>query len=225
MPLPRFTFSRFSITRFAKQGFGGETALLVAQKLVFDRNVGAFLDLAGEADGENLQTIRRAAVGGDIRQAATDLMVQPVDLIAEDVAIGAEKIAIVDAGIGEGPVVGPIDRKTTSAARRAAAPSGIYALGGAQAEGQRTRAADLGRFPCVGRTRDVVRLVDRIFRARSIFIANLPPALVLQPGLPHEVAGKARRMSAALDIVVDGITHFPGPVFIMADEDNAFIAG
>ena len=127
MPLPRLTFSRLASLGLAEQRLGGEAAVLVGEELVLDRDVGAFLDLAGHADGQHLQAVRRAAVCRRVGQAAADLVVEPVDLVAKDMAVGAEQVAIIEAGAGKGPVLGPIDRKAAHAARRAAAPAGIDA--------------------------------------------------------------------------------------------------
>src|SRR6188474_2155399 len=84
-----------SVARLTEQRFCSKPAVLVAEELVLERNVGALLDLACHADREHLEAIRRAAGGGGIGQAAADLEVEPVDLVAVDMAVGAKQIAIV----------------------------------------------------------------------------------------------------------------------------------
>ena len=57
----------------------------------------------------------------------------------------------------------------------------------------------------------------------DIFEADLRPALVLDPRLPQEIAGKPRDIAAILDKAVDRVAHARAPVFVMPDKDRAGI--
>src|SRR5207249_4338389 len=114
---------------------------------------------------------RRAAGCGGVGQAAAYLEVEPVDLIAIDMAVGAQQVAIIDTSAGKGPVLGPVDRKAAHAARRATAPTGIDPARRIEPEGRRTRPADFRRFPGVGGAGDITAAIDGILGARAIFVA------------------------------------------------------
>src|ERR1700679_3524044 len=98
-------------------------------------------------------------------------------------AVGAQQIAVVDAGAGEGPMVGPVNGEAPHAARRATAPSGIKSIGGIQTEGLGPGPPRLACLPGAGGARRVGRAVARIPGARPIFISNLRFAASFQPRL------------------------------------------
>src|SRR5690606_27840680 len=176
--------------------FSHEAAILVAEELVLQRNVGAFLDLAGHGERKNLQPVRRAACRGWIGQAVAHLVIQPIHLIAVDVAFSTQYVAVIETGAGKCPMPGAVDGKATHAARGASAPAGIDAVRCVEPEGLAAGAADLGRLPAVGCARHVAAAIDRILGAGPIFVADLLASLVLQSRLPHEIAGKTRCTAA-----------------------------
>src|SRR5690606_30606769 len=120
--------------RVAMEKFGDEAAVLVAEELVLDRQEICLLDLACHAHCQDFKSVRRAAGGGRIGPAIAYLVIEAVHLIAVDMAVGAEEIAVEQPGIGKCPMFRPIDRKAARAARRAAAPARIDALGRVEAE-------------------------------------------------------------------------------------------
>ena len=101
----------------------------------------------------------RDVLAAGIGQAVADDVVEAIDLVAEDMAVGAEQVAVIEAGAGKGPVLRAIDRKAAHAARRAAAPAGIEAVRGVEAEGHGAGPADFRRFPGIGGAGDVAGLV------------------------------------------------------------------
>src|SRR5690606_34800214 len=180
-----------------------------------------FLDLAGHGERENLQTVWRAACRGWIGQAVAHLVIQPIHLIAVDVAFSTQYVAVIETGAGKCPMPGAVDGKATHAARGASAPAGIDAVRCVEPEGLAAGAADLGRLPAVGCARHVAAAIDRILGAGPLFVADMLASLALQTRLPHEVAGKTRCTAALLDKAIHRVAHLPCPVFVMADEHGA----
>ncbi len=78
-------------------------------------------------------------------------------------------------------------------------------------------------FPIGGHPALVRRAHERIALARIGFVADLRSAIVFEANLPEEISGEASDVAALLDIAVDRLAHFPGPIFIMADEHDAGI--
>src|SRR3954451_15354508 len=97
-------------------------------------------------------------------------------------------------------------------------------MGGVEAEACGTGPPDLRCFPGFGDEMTGPGLHQRVFVTCDILVADLTAALVLEPNLPHEIAGEARDAAAALDIGVDGVPHLPRPVFVVADKRNRGIA-
>ena len=100
-----------------------EFRVVVGQESIVERDMHRLLLQRGHAERENLQPGGRAARLGRFGQTAADDVVQTVDLIAEGMALGAEQVSVAQAGLGEGPVLGPIHRKAADAARCATDPS------------------------------------------------------------------------------------------------------
>ena len=121
-------------------------------------------------------------------------------------------------------MLGPVYRKALGAARRAAGPAGIKPMRGVEAEGRRSRPADLGGLPGFGHAGAGAGLHEGVFVARDVLVADLALAFLFEPDLPHEIAGKARHPAAPFDIGIDGVAHLPRPVFVMPDADHAGIA-
>src|SRR5690349_16789572 len=122
------------VTGVAIEHIRNETAVLVAEELVLDRQEVSLLDLARHAHRQDLKSLGRSAGCGRIRPAVADLIVEAVDLIAVDVAVGAKQITVEKSGVCKRPVLRPVDGEATHAARRAAAPSCIDAIGRIQAK-------------------------------------------------------------------------------------------
>src|SRR5690606_33226824 len=103
--------------------------------------------------------------------------------------------------------LGQVDGKAANAARRAAAPAGIEAPRRVETEGLGARPADFRRLPGGGGEVLLGAAVPGVLGARAVLVTGLPPPLVLQARLPHEVAGEARDAAALLDEGVDGVAH------------------
>src|SRR5579862_2830498 len=139
-------------------------------------------------------------------------------------AVAAQNVAVAEPGAGEGPMLGPVDGKTTSTPGHACSPPDVEAAGRVEPEGESPGPPDFRRFPAVGHQMGAIAAADRVFGPGAVLVADLPPAFVLETDLPHEIAGEAGNAPAFVHIGVDGIAHLPGPVFIMAHEDEAGVA-
>ena len=160
------------VARAAVQRLGSEAALLVIEEA--GRQVGILLDLRGHADRQYLHAGRRAALAGRFRQAVADDMVEAVDLVAENVAVGAEQVAVVEAGAGERPVLGPVDRE--SRARRAARSRPSRHRCRAVALSPKVAAPGRpisGRLPGIGGAPDIAAAIGRVLGAGAVFVADL----------------------------------------------------
>src|ERR1700677_291856 len=134
---------------------------------------------------ENLQTLGRSARLGGPGQAAADDVIQPVDLVSEGMAVGAQQVAVIESGVGKGPVLGPVYREAADSAGRAPSPSCVEAAGRIETEGLGPRPPDLRCLPGARGARGIRGLEHRILGARPVLVADLPLAAVLEAGLPH----------------------------------------
>src|SRR5207244_12133332 len=88
-----------------------------------------------------------------------------------------------------------------------AAPGGVEAIGAVDAEGRGPRPVHGGILPGAGEAMALRRVAQGILRGRAELVADLAPALILQPDLPEEIGAEAGDTAVAFDEAVDRLAH------------------
>ena len=68
-------------------------------------------EVGGESEPEDFEIFRHLCPFRRVRQAVTNDVVETINLVGEDAAVGTEHITVTEPGTVEGPVLWPVDRE------------------------------------------------------------------------------------------------------------------
>jgi hypothetical protein len=181
-----------------------------------------FFFLPGEGHGDDGQVLRGTVFAGGIGQAIAEGIDDTVALEAGDVGLGTEQVTIVKVGALERPVFRAIDGEAAARPGLEAAHFHIDAPGAADAPGLLRRPIDGLRLPDTGEQVLLLGVIaHRVFGGRAALVAD--QGVALAACLPDQVAGKAREVTARLDVIVDGRAFVAGVVFVVADYNDGLV--
>src|SRR4030095_7951712 len=107
------------------------------------------------------------------RKTVAERVVQPVDLVGEDVLLVAEDIGIVQSCAGKCPMLRAIDRKASLAVRRESAPGCVEAMRAVHAHRRGAGPTDVAIFPGRSHQAPAVRADDRVLVDGFELVADL----------------------------------------------------
>src|SRR5580765_4132399 len=103
------------IAPVSEPDLGHVLRIIVGEKSLIERHRHWLLFESREAEREDLQPRWRTARRGRLGQSIANEVVEPIDLVAEGVALSAEQIAITESRAGTRPMLRPIHRKAAHA--------------------------------------------------------------------------------------------------------------
>ncbi len=105
------------------------------------------LDGGGGTQRQDLEVTGYVLAWNRRRESIADDVIESVDLVTEDPAVGAEDVAVAETAIGKGPVVWAVDRESARSAPGAVAEAGVDSLRTVDPEGAGSGPVHLRRFP------------------------------------------------------------------------------